>query len=196
MRLYEVGEHVQEGLSVARSSGRYDKPIISLGLDVDTSAWHAIELGNSIRRELRHPADREVPFRLKRGKFDPASHGLKLVAMQDQDPDDGTALVVIQRCELPGVPMNEVVSAKKHTDPEHLQCSRNTMSGYDTFLFRPGDGLFITWDARLTTSGYTLRFVIEWEWDVKANRHVLRQPSHENSTRVRSVASPALSLSL
>lgn len=188
MRLYEVGEHVREGLSISRGNGI---PCISLGLDVETNDWHSIQLGNSIRRELKHPDDGDSLFRLMRGKLDPhAPHILKFLAMYAAEPDDELAFVVVHRCELPGVPMNEVVSAYKHNDPEHLLRTRNTGSGYDTFLFRPGDGLYITWDHRLTTQGYDLRFVITWDGQT------LRQlASRGAQKRLRPVVSEGSTLS-
>lgn len=165
MQLFEVGEHVQEGLFVTMEVGH--KPCICLGADIETNELHFIELGNSICRELKHPDDAPERFRLKRARLDQnALHIIKLLALHKSEPDDGLALVVVTRSELPGVPMNVVESARKHTDPEHLSRTRGGGSGCDVFLFRPGNGLYISWSRRLTGLKYDLCFVISWDGEV------------------------------
>lgn len=162
MRLFEVGEHVQEGLPITMDVGH--TPCVSLGADVATNELHFIELGNSICRELKHPEDSSVRFRLKRARFDQAAVStIKLVALHATEPDDDLALIVVARSELPGAPMNGVESAYKHTDPEHLSRTRGYGSGCDVFLFRPGNGLYISWSRELTGLKHNVCFVIAWD---------------------------------
>jgi hypothetical protein len=183
MRLFEVGEHVQEGLPVTMYVGRM--PCVSLGVDIETKECRSIELGNSICRELKHPEDNAVRFRLTRASFDQtALHAIKLVALHKTEPDDGLALIVVARSELPEVPMNRVTSSREHTDPEHLTKVRSDGSGYDVFLFRPGNGLYIAWSRRLTGLKYDLCFVISWDGE-ELERKWVRGPKRRELTPVQ-----------
>ncbi len=163
MHLYEVGTDVRVGFKVNIREGK--KPVIDLvAKDEETGGPTCIALGNSICRELRHPDDWAQPFRLKRANFRDTNAGLVLVSQSEEEGVlDNRALVLIDRCKLPGVRLTEVVSAREYTDPEQVTYSAGDGVRRDMFLFRPGNGLLIRWDKRLLSLETDLLFTVSWK---------------------------------
>lgn len=164
MHLYEVGMDVRRGFKVVLAEGKV--PVVPMvSKSIETGGPTVIALGKSICRELHHPDDRKRTFRLNRADYHETTAGLMLVAQsEEQNAKDERALVLIDQCWLPTVPMTDVRPAKQYTKPEHLAYSVGDETRRDLFLFLPGNGVFVHWDYRLIPEATEhLRFILAWQ---------------------------------
>lgn len=188
MRLYEVGERVREGFNITFRAG-HDPAVFMIGKDETFGTPTCITLASGIRRELRHDDDQNEPFRLRWGKYDETTAGLQLLAQTEQESDkDGQALVLIDRCELPNIPLTKIEEAYGHPEPMQLTTSRGD-DGHqcELVLFNPGDGLFITWDRRLIGTKTDLRFILWWGMNEKTGAMELQQREPQRRRHYRTV---------
>lgn len=167
MQLFEVGEHIRPGFKLTTEEGR--RPSVPLlAFDNEAKGPTCVSLGNSLCKLLRHPEDRGTQWTLLWGKLRDTNVGLTLVAQTEEAAKkDRQALVLLDRCYLPNVPLTEVVSTYEYADPERLTYSVGEGHQRDLFLFKPGEGLLIRWDRRLLGTNKDLKFILVWKADAQ-----------------------------
>lgn len=174
MRFYEVSETIRPGFPIVQEEGH--APYVSItAYDDEYKTPACLALGSSICRELKHSDDQREPFRLLWGSFEHTTAGDMLVAQTEEESnEDNCALVLITRCYLPNVGITRVESADGHLNPERLTYAQGDGVRRDLFIMRPGTGLFIKWDKRLTGASHHLKFIIAW--DAKKQELLMKQP--------------------
>lgn len=163
MQLFEVGERIRSGFKLSVEEGK--RPSVPLlAFDAEVNGPTCVSLGNSLCKLLRHPGDRGLQWSLIWGKLRDTNVGLTLVAqVEEAAKKDRQALVLLDRCYLPNVPLTEVVSTYEYADPERLTYSAGDGHQRDMFLFKPGEGLLVRWDRRLLGTDKDLKFILVWK---------------------------------
>jgi hypothetical protein len=161
MFLFEVREHVEDGFKLVR---RGNEAMVALGYDTAAKGPVFLPIGNSIERELRHPDDYNLPFRLLQGKFEEKGVGTVLTAQTREEAlKEGKALVLVEACCDPELGVTNVAEAYGKSKPELFSYTEDGSMIRRLLIFKPGDAVFISWSARSLGTERPKRFIIAWD---------------------------------
>lgn len=192
MRFYEVHPDlpvtsVEGGREVHHLEGfrvtMRPAPGVCMGSDDQLGSRTILPLGKSITRYLGHREDSSESFRLLFGKLTDTNSGLCLVAQTEEEARrDDRALLLIDVCTDPSAGVTtRIVEARDRTCPETITYTSEGGGGRQLYLFKPGNGLFIstTWHGQPHLMRH--KFILEWNGShlVEIPCHRSRRPRHQ-----------------
>lgn len=160
MRVYEVSEEIQEGCRVTLRP----TPGVPMGNAKDTKEPVIVPIGNSLGRLLVHPEDQQARFRLMWAKLDVKPNGLFVVAQEEAERDE-EAMVWVDLCHDEEIGFTRVGVSREpgHTHPLPLKAVTSNGLQRVLYVFKKGDGLFLSIPAEATLDGKPKRMVIWWD---------------------------------
>lgn len=161
MWLFEVHDDVRAGFRLNLRAGEAGVP---MGFDETTNGNAWLPLGNSLERALQHPEDQEVAFVLERARLEDKSAGLILTKQtEDEAHAERLALVLVDGCTDPEIGITRIAEAFNKPAPELITFAQGNGHTRRLYVFKPGDGLFISWSARALGTTHPKRFIIAWD---------------------------------
>jgi hypothetical protein len=148
-----------------------------MGHDDEVGNQTILPLGGSLWKLLTHPADQTEEFRLLRGNLEETTAGLVLVKQSEKEArEEKRALVLVAGCHDESLGTTKIYTAYDHTSPDPITYTQGDGCKHALFIFRPGDGLFISWPAEALGSTRPKSFIVSWDGTEMKERVVNRNP--------------------